>query len=441
MTTLRHLTLIAAALAGAAATAAIFLLRPSHPGLLGAAWSLSGSCLAATMLSVALTAPGKVKWFRVPESFTWVVRHMAFYLGVAAAIILLMLLVMRSVYVGIDLYNGYPWQGIQRFGFGPAGLPAVYVLIAACALALISTGEARLLTAWFWLVVGLVCWACLLADPFQPTANGGFERTDATLIMVECLAGLLLVSVLLVGWFPQTWFSFDACDVRPNVPPGFRTSVALVAFMLNVAVLYHILVPAGHGNGPLLLSGLRAGLAALVASASAFLLTKRSWAPHLADATLGLAMLCLCGWATVAAPAGEMPLGRRFPMIFNSMVFAAALTAGLYGAIALHIDHRGFQSRWSPHLKRFTFFSAGVSLLSGVMMCFWPGIPGISEMDHSLGRMTAGFAGFLFLLLMTLWLGRRTQWLCFRLITVAVAACMISFFAVRTFPFTTDFPH
>jgi hypothetical protein len=71
-------------------------------------------------------------------------------------------------------------------------------------------------------------------------------------------------------------------------------------------------------------------------------------------------------------------------------------------------------------------------------MAFWPGVPGIAAMDHSLGRVLAGFAAFLFLLLVALRSARLLHRLSFHILTVAVAGSMVAFLAVRAFPFLSE---
>ncbi len=385
----------------------------------------------------------------------WTLRHLALYWGVIAAIIQIVLLTMRCVYVGIDLMHGYPWQGLRDYGFGPTGLWAVLALSASCSLGLLATRDGRLLTVQFWIMVVFAMWACLLCDPFQATKTGGFERTDATLTLVECLACLILVAVVCTGWLTEAKFLQPRANVSCNLadmrsfaggcPPGFRPSVAALALALNVAIMFHVLVPAGQSTSILRVSGVRAGIAAMVAAVGCLHLLRRSWSAHLADATLGLFALGLCGLATVAVPAGRIPLDQRYPMIFNSIIVGYAFAAGVFAhlvwtwGLAKH-EPGSTRTCLVPHLKRFAFFSGATALLSGVMMSFWPGIPGISSMDHSLGRVIAGFAAFLFLLLVTLRSSRLMERLSFHFLTVAVAASMVAFLVTRALPFTSGLP-
>ncbi len=378
--------------------------------------------------------------------------HVGFFLGVTAGIIQVTLLTMRSLYLGIDLLHGYAWQGVRNFGFGQAGLCTILALWAASALGWLSTKNSALLTVQFWILVLLVTWACLLSDPFQATRTGGFERTDATLILVECIASLILIAVLVTGWLTNSKFAKSSTQftlasteqsLAAGVPQGMRSSIAALALALNIAIIFHILVPAGESTFVLRMSGIRAGVAALVAATGCTLLLGRSWGAHLADATLGLFAMGLCGLATLAVPSQLIPLDHRYPMIFNAIMLAYAVAAGIFAQLGWRwaradCNADSARKRIVPHLKRFAFFCASTGLLAGVMMSFWPGVPGVSTMDHSLGRIISGFAAFLFLLLVSLRNTRLMGRLSFHFLTVAVAACTVAFLAVRAMPFASD---
>jgi hypothetical protein len=385
-----------------------------------------------------------------------VFAHLALFLGVSSGIIQATVLTMRIVYVSLDQLRGFPWRGVREYGFGSFGLWTHGALCTACALGLLATSQARLQTVLFWLVVMLTVWACYLSDPFQPTAVGGFERTDAMLILVECLASLVLVGVILAGWISDAMGrqvrvrgsdgAVEEVNGRipgsaANLPEGFRASVTVIALGLNLAVLFQLLVPAGDSSTILRMSGFRAGTAALMAAAGGLLLLRKSWGGHLADATLGLAALGACGLATLAVPKATIPLDQRYPMILNAMVIGYAVAAGVFAHLgwswAREGEPQSLRKRFLPHLNRFSFFCAAAALLSGVMMCFWPGVPGIATADDSLGRVLAGLGAFLLLLWVSLRSCRLLQRLSFHLLTVAVAASLVAFLAVRALPFVS----
>ncbi len=421
------------------------------------AWICSLLCLALSVFSsrsqVDAPTARRSATYAVPR---WMYHHTALLLGVSASIVLTLQLIMRSVYVGIDLLHGYPWQGIREFGFSQAGLWTIAALCLACIVALQATRDGRLLTVQFWLLVLFAAWASLLSDPFQSTKTGGFERNDATLILVECLAFLVLLSVVVVGWvcdcgclnvqLPAPSAGSALSSFQRQLPAGFRSSVAALLLGLNIAVVFHILVPAGESTTVLRMSGFRAGIAAFVAATGGLFLLRRTWGAHLADASLGLLALTLCGLATAAVPSIRVPLDQRYPMIFNAITLGYAFAAGIFAHWSqvwggAHLDTSMIRARIVPHLNRFAFFCGAAALLSGVMMCFWPGLPGISAMDHTLGRVLAGFAAFLFLLLVTLRSSRLLHRMSFHFLTVAVAASMVAFLVIRALPFASDISH
>lgn len=440
---------------------------------LGASWlavpagivpRVAGACALLCLIFSAAAVPS----IRLPNlpGFPLAIRtsrqllaHLALYLGVVSGILLVVMLIMRVMYVSIDQLRGFPWIGARDFGFNPFGLWPLVALNIACALGLVATGNRLLQTVQFWLVFMLAAWASYLGDPFQSTSTGGFERTDATLILAECLSSLLLIAVIMAGWLSESSGMLDRWRRRGDdfetttnppatiesatIPDGFRASVTIVALFLNLAVLYHILVPAGQSTSFLKASGFRAGIAATVAGVGGLLLLRKSWGAHLADATLGLFALGMCGIATGLVSGAQAGLDVRYPMIFNAISIGYALAAGLYGHLSwtwsvMNLRPESLRCRFLPHLSRFTFFCAASAMLAGVMMSFWPGVPGIAAMDDSLGRVLAGCGAFLLLLLVTLRSCRLLKRLSFHFLTVAVAACLVAFLAVRARPFVSD---
>lgn len=435
-----------------------FAIAPHQSGVVARiAWYTSILALAGTIASAGTSIGTRTtdRAAQLREELVWGARHVALYLGVAGAIFQTILLTMRSVYFAIDLIHGFPWQGARDFGFGPAGLWTIGVLCAACLIELVCSRDARLATLQFWLLVLLTIWACQLSPAFQPTQTGGYVRTDATLIMVECLACLLLMSVLLIGWLLDARYfgpdsaskAKDATDrIAAPLPPGFGASSAVLALALNIAVLFQILVPTGQSTFSFRLSGFRAGCAAAIAGLGCFYLLRRSWNSHLAESGLGLFALAVCGLATLAIPARESPLADEYPMLFNALIIGYSFAAALFAHCTSQWGEGGLgchslRARLVPHLKRFAFLSGATALLSGVMMCFWPGMPGISAMDHSLGRVLAGVSGFLFLLLVSLRSGRLMARASFHILTLAAATSMVAFLLVRAMPFLSERPN
>jgi hypothetical protein len=90
-----------------------------------------------------------------------------------------------------------------------------------------------------------------------------------------------------------------------------------------------------------------------------------------------------------------------------------------------------------PHAQRFAFLSAALALVAGALMTYWPRLNSIAGMDHTLGRITAGFAAHLFLVLVMLWCSRRLRRLTYHLLTVLAVVLTAGFIIVRMAPFAS----
>ncbi len=72
-------------------------------------------------------------------------------------------------------------------------------------------------------------------------------------------------------------------------------------------------------------------------------------------------------------------------------------------------------------------------------MAVWPRWPGIAPTDDSLGRVAAGLAANLFLLLVTLWCARRLRRFTFQILTALTLISLTGFLFIRILPFTPRF--
>jgi hypothetical protein len=73
------------------------------------------------------------------------------------------------------------------------------------------------------------------------------------------------------------------------------------------------------------------------------------------------------------------------------------------------------------------------------MMALWPRWPTVSATDDSFGRITAGVAANLFLLLVMLWCSRRLHKTTFQILTVLVVVSTAGFLLSRMLAFTPRF--
>ena len=159
---------------------------------------------------------------------------------------------------------------------------------------------------------------------------------------------------------------------------------------------------------------------------------------------MALTSLALCAAALLLTPPGEGPLSEAYPATFNAIIIALSFaTAGWtwFACVWTGPKSRGFfgfsHEQAAPLAKRFAFLSAALALVAAAIMTYWPRLPSISAMDHSLNRVLAGFGAHLFLLLVMLWSSRRLQRLTFHMLTLLAVFSTAGFIVVRMMPFAS----
>ena len=409
-------------------------------------------CAAISLLISLLTGAVVValRGRQQPGAMVTVGHVAALLSGVAAAIVQAIVLVMRVVYVCVDLTSGVPWRDVRAYGFGTGGLWTVGLLVAACAVSWRSTRDGRLAACQFWTAVLFVAWAALLSPVLHRNTSGGYERSAATLITFAALCALLLVASLWSLRFGDKGSceaGEDEADESPEESqawPGFRASCTALAVLLTVLTCYHLLVPIRTFGGGFRPSALMVTGSVGLAGLGCFMLVRKRWSRGMADAAMGLASLGLCALATVAVPSHPAALSDRYPMVFNAMMVGLATATALWTWIAGIAEGRIEAGTGSAttrqlvsHAKRFSFTCGALALIAAAMMTLWPSLPGIATMDHSYGRITAGFAANLFLLLVLLWSARRIGRLTFQLLTMLSVVSTIGFLVMRMMPFVS----
>lgn len=411
-------------------------------------WLCASLCLFWSLVTAAATAVRRrdVDPSAAPRpAFVSLSRLAAVLFGVVTAIIQFVVLVMRMIYVGVDLVHGYPWLGVRDYGFSPSGLWSLALLFVSCLIGLTFSGVRRLATVQLWTAVLLALWACLLYPPFRMNSSGAFERTGGTLLLLASLSMLLTGAVLVEGRFAQQRRTdADPSTVSRREIPGFFASCGVLVTVIIVLTCYHLLVPVRTMWGGFLGSTLSVFVSAAVAAGGSFLLLDRSWSDNLADAALGVASLSLCGLAMLAVPSQPTSLAERYPMMFNAMIAGLTFATGLWTWLADGWsrqlpggDAPSTSTRLIPHANRFAFLNAALALVAGALMTYWPRLRSIAGMDHSLGRITAGFAAHLFLVLVMLWSSRRLRSLTFHLLTVLAVLSTGGFIIIRMRPFAS----
>lgn len=425
-------------------------------------------------------------------SLAWGTNVVALLLGVVTAIIQSVVLVMRVIYVTVDLLNGYPYRGTRDYGFDIAGLWSIGFLLAACVIALASTGERRLVTCQLWCATIMASWACLLSPALQSTGTGRYERTGSTLLLLAVLSVLSAAAVIITGladrqrrvgdlsmWDRLSSRSKDrleslshmmasslradgmsgrSADMLANSRachpwPGLSFSVAMTSLAVIMLGSFHLAVPIALSRGGFRLAVLTVTGSTAIAAIASFVLVARSWNGHLADAAMALTSLSLCGLATLAVPSHPSALVERYPMVFNAMVVGLAGGTFLWTWLASvwqrQLDGGGQSAdetcrsttcaRLIPHATRFAFLGAVLALVAGMVMAVWPRWRAIATTDDSFGRVTAGVSANLFLLLVMLWSSRRSHRPVFQILTVLAVVSMAGFLLVRMLPFTPRF--
>jgi len=372
-------------------------------------------------------------------------RAAALLLGVTAGIIILTVLSMQGIYALIDLVHGHPALRYRDFGFDERGLWSIGFLTLATTVALWSTRDRRLPACLLLALTVLVSWTILLEPMYRLRPMGGYERTPALLHLGLTLSGILAGTAMFARRLVHSTASpaDDAGDAVSGYP-GIAAGTTALSVVCLAIVAYHLLVPIRlNPGGARLACGLLTITGALATFGSAIMLRLR-WSPYLADATLTLAALTLCTAMTAFIPENPTALADRFPMIFNAIMLGLVLAAGACAFTAQRLTERGIaepKSLSNQHiiswLKRFAFFNAAMALVAGGMMGVWPSLPGIAAMDDSLGRVAAGAAAHLALVVVAIYCAQRVRRGSFYALALLAIIATGAFVVGRVLPFAS----
>jgi hypothetical protein len=370
---------------------------------------------------------------------------------------LLIVLGMRVVYVAVNLITVFPVRGARDFGFDADGMWSLGCLFGACGVAAVSTRDRRLYTCQFLIAVVIVTWGCLLWPVFRMTSPGGLQGAGANLALSAGLALLLAVAAIVNLWterhrgiaLPGGWSSDYGRGKSTEASllwPGFRVSFGAVALAVLLLTCYQLAVPVGVAGGDFRVSVLVALASTSVATWACFSLLSRSWSPNLADVTVGLFSWSLCCLAVSVVPAYPKPLAERYPVILNAMIVGLALAMASCTWLATSPRWRSQADKMRiipaaliPHARRGACLSAVLAVTLGGLMALWPRLPSIAVPDDSMGRVTAGFGGNLFLLLAVLFSARRLESLALHILTFLAVASVAGFMLMRILPYSPQF--
>lgn len=410
-----------------------------------------GLVFAVALVFVVRRSPAPCAGRRVAIHFERPLAIAALSLGAGVACVQGIFLVGRLLVAAIDLSRGSPCLAGVEWAFGPVGLWSLGLVFAAGLVAFGAYGDGRLGTCLLWCAFLIATGVWLRSPVLRQLPSRSYEPTGNTLFLAASWAVVVAAAVAVDGWVAgrrsraAPRHHAGRAKVAGATFPGLPLSVVGIGTALLLLTAYHFAVPSrlaagGYRAGAVLATG-SAGVAAM----ACFSLLRRVWSRGLAEAALGLGTLAFCGAATTAIPSEPHDLTRRYPLLFSAMIIGLALSTVLWATVAASLSEataegsRHSSARLRPYAHRFAFLSASLALLLGLCLAIWPRRPTVSVADDSLGRVAAGLACNLFLLLVLLWCSRRLKSVPFHILTVLALLSAVGFIVVRMLPFTPRF--
>ncbi|HEY3242772.1 MAG TPA: hypothetical protein VGM03_05410 [Phycisphaerae bacterium] len=388
------------------------------------------------------------------QAFIFVCHVAALSLGMFAAIVLLVLMMMRLILHIFEIGHGATLPITTIMGFGAGGLAAAAALCLTCASLLRTTRSTLLVTPLFWLIVLTVFWAALLIPAYVPIAGRATPARSAASVALS--VGLALVLAVFVVVQDQQRRRARRRALRSDPQqllvsaatwPGFRASAGAIGLTLIFLSCYHFAAPVEIVPGGYRLTAVTMLLVSAVGGAALFALVHRRWNEDLADAAMGLVSMAACSAAIAFMPRTPELLSDRYPLIFNAVVIALALMTGLWIWLARiwqqQLDPAAAGRAWTTagHLvrpaARFGFFTAATALLVAFLMTMWPCIPTVATSDDSLGRFVTGLGGYAVLALILIRGARLTGRVSLSALSILSIIGMVAFILVRLLPYAS----
>jgi hypothetical protein len=233
--------------------------------------------------------------------------------------------------------------------------------------------------------------------------------------------------------------------LRPILPwPGVRSASAAVGLALLLLIADQLVFSSASGQGGERLAALLRTAAAVACAGALLVHVGRAWSPRLAYLAVGLLTLAACTLATAFVP--DQPRGgpRPHPVTLNALVVALGLMTWFWSWLAQVWQQQldagspeGQEPAWTtagrlvPINRRASLVTGVAGLVVAGLMAAWPLLPVVSGDDDSWGRMLAGVAAHLLLLLALIGSARWSRRAAFHLVGLLVLLSSILFVAVR----------
>ena len=328
----------------------------------------------------------------------------------------------------------------------PGGLWALCLSLLLVVIAAWHMRQYRLAASALAGAAGLAAWACYHRPVYYYGGFGHFQRSTASVALMLTWAGLVWLPIALAHWDARRAAHPGGTEAHsPQCHLWGRSELTVICGALSLFTLllicYHLAAPLALAVGGFRATNALCTLCAGGVAVALGLIVHRAWSQQLADLTLGMATLALCGLMQLMVPEQPARLAERYPMIFNAMIVGlAAATAGwtgLYLQLAKDAGQGGWATPAARHTAgRFAYIAALLALVVSTVMAVWPRLPGIVTSDDSLGRMASGVAAHLVLLAVVLWSARRLRRLTLHLAGGVAALLLLMFVVLRMLPFT-----
>ena len=377
--------------------------------------------------------------------------HAALFLGVAAAIPLCFLLLARAVTMSVDLLRPTP-PSVSGWAMelGVVGLVAWLTLCGASFVGLMAARDSRLVTCLFCGAAAALSWATLRQPIFEQTTLGALSRTSVTILWtagcsVLCVAAAWLTAAVETRrrWRMIGEGSLTIAEEFP-FPAGLRIALAAVCLLVALSACHHLVAPEPGGALGFRGSAAAMAIASTAACVAGWHVLLRAWSQLLLDAIMALIPPVFAGASLVFLAEEPANMQERYPRMFNAMIVGLGGATGWLAFLSLvWRDQIGPEGSWSTEgrlsrvLPRFAFMNGALGLIVAALMALWPRVTGVSTPDDSLGRMTAGLAGNLWLVLVFMWCSRRLRRPTFHALVLLALLTTAGFVIVRIMPYSS----